>query len=288
VNIVNLTTLPSIEESAAAPPVEIGGPRPIRVVLTGAPMVASAVSDTMTATLSQAWKLVLPGLIVAMMCIVWHPVVGLAAVAAVALPLAVTLGAMGWLGVHYDLSIVLIVGLALGMAIDGAVHYIGWFRRGIHAGLFRHEAARMAFARCAPAAVDGTLALGIGLSILALSPMTPFHHLGLTALGMVLAALCGTLVMLPAIMASPLAAMMGAEAAPADAEESISSIRIVLPGEGDGELRPGRTDVAAAGVPAPAHRGRSAAPKAPESHETESPHAALQAKLQRLRHASGE
>ncbi|MBA4106323.1 MAG: hypothetical protein C0485_11240 [Pirellula sp.] len=289
INVVDLAQLPSIEESATSPLVEIGGPRPIRGVLTGTPMIAAAVSDELTATLSLVWKIVLPGLIVAMMCIVWHPVVGLATVVAVALPLALTLGVMGWMGASYDLGIVLITGLAAGMALDGAIHYIAWFRHGINAGLFRHEAARMAFARCAPATIDGALAIGIGFSTLALSQVTMLHQLGLAALGLEVALLFGVLVVLPAIMASPLAAMMGAEAAAAAApQEAISSVRIVLPGEGDGELRPGRADAAAAGVPAPAHRGRSAVPASAEGHDAEGPHATLQAKLQRLRHASGD
>lgn len=289
INVVDLAQLPSIEESATSPLVEIGGPRPIRAVLTGTPMIATAVSDELTATLSLVWKIVLPGLIVAMMCIVWHPVVGLAAVVAVALPLALTFGVMGWMGVSYDLGIVLIAGLAAGMALDGAIHYIAWFRRGINAGLFRHEAARMAFARCAPATVDGALAVGIGFSALALSQVTMLHQLGLAALGLEVALVFGVLVVLPAITASPLVAMMGAEAAAAaTAKEAISSVRIVLPGEGDGELRPNRADAPANGVPAPAHRGRSAAPSSAEGHDAEGPHATLQAKLQRLRHASGD
>jgi hypothetical protein len=260
----------------------------VKVMLTGAPMIASAVSEEMTATLALVWQVVVPGLIVAMMCIVWHPVVGLAAVVATSLPLALTLGAMGWTGLHYDLGVVLIAGLAAGMALDGAVHYVSWFRRGIAANLFRHEAARMAFARCAPATVDGALAVGLALSALALSPVTTLHQLGLVALGLETALLFGVLVVLPAIMASPLAAMMGAEPGPVEAEAAISPVRVVQPGEEEAELRPGRTDAAATSVPAPAHRGRSATPVAGEAQSPESPHAALQAKLQRLRHAAGE
>ena len=210
VNVVDLATLPSIEESAEHPPVESGGPGAVKVVLTGTPMIASAVSEEMTATLGLVWRVVVPGLIVAMMCVVWHPVVGLATVAAVTLPLALTLGVMGWAGLQYDLGVVLIAGLAAGMALDAAVHYVSWFRRGIAADLFRHEAARMAFARCAPATVDGALAIGLGFSALALSPVTILHQLGLVALGLEVALLFGVLVVLPAIMASPLAAMMGA------------------------------------------------------------------------------
>lgn len=288
VNVVDLATLPSIEASAEHPPVESGGPGAVKVVLTGTPMIASAVSEEMSATLGLVWRVVVPGLIVAMMCVVWHPVVGLATVAAVTLPLALTLGVMGWAGLQYDLGVVLIAGLAAGMALDAAVHYVSWFRRGIAADLFRHEAARMAFARCAPATVDGALAVGLGFSALALSPVSILHQLGLVALGLEVALLFGLLVVLPAIMASPLAAMMGARAAPIESEEAISSVRIVLPGEGDGELRPGRTDAAAAGVPAPAHRGRTAVPASADGHDAEGPHATLQAKLQRLRHAAGE
>src|SRR5690606_37464131 len=140
IHVVDLATLPSIEESAANVPLETGGPGAVKVMLTGAPMIASAVSEEMTATLRLVWQVVVPGLIIAMMCIVWHPVVGLAAVAATSLPLAITLGAMGWAGLQYDLGVVLIAGLAAGMALDGAVHYVSWFRRGIAADLFRQEA----------------------------------------------------------------------------------------------------------------------------------------------------
>jgi len=288
IHVVDLATLPSIEESAANVPLETGGPGAVKVMLTGAPMIASAVSEEMIATLRLVWQVVVPGLIIAMMCIVWHPVVGLAAVAATSLPLAITLGAMGWAGLQYDLGVVLIAGLAAGMALDGAVHYVSWFRRGFAADLFRQEAARMAFARCAPATVDGALAVGLGLSALALSQATILQQVGLVALGLEVSLLFAILVVLPAIMASPLAALMGAEAAPADAEGEIAPVRIILPGEGDGQPRPGRTDAAAAGVPASARRGRGAAPVADESPSAEGPHATLQAKLQRLRHAAGE
>jgi hypothetical protein len=126
------------------------------------------------------------------------------------------------------------------------------------------------------------------LSTLALSPVTTLQQLGLVALGLECAILFGVLVVLPAIMASPLAAMMGAEAGPVEAEATIAPVRVVRPGEDDGEPRPGRTDAAATSVPAPAHRGRSATPVGGEAQSTEGPHAALQAKLQRLRHAAGE
>ncbi|QDT71927.1 MMPL family transporter [Lacipirellula limnantheis] len=287
-SVIDLGKLPPIEESATSPSVEIGGARPIRAVFNGTPMIATAVSEELSATPGIVWKVVVPGLIVAMMCVVWHPVVGLAAVIAVALPLALTLGVMGWAGLPYDLGIVLIGGLAVGLALDGAIHYVAWFRHGVNAELFRDEAARMAFARCAPATVDGAIAIGIGFSALALSPVTLFHQLGLVALGLEAAVLFACLVVLPAIMASPLAAMMGADAAPAAANQTIPPVRIVLPGEGDGELRPSRTDAAATGVPAPTHRGRTPVPASHGGRDAEGPHESLQAKLQRLRHASGE
>ncbi|BBO31426.1 MMPL family transporter [Lacipirellula parvula] len=288
VNVVDVSKLPAVEESATQLAVQSGGPGPILFEMTGAPIIAATITEELVATLDNASYWIIPGLIAAMMCVVWHPVVGLATVAAVTLPLALTLGVMGWAGVKFDLGIVLVAGLGLGTAFDSAVHYVAWYRRGIEAGLFRQEAARMAFARCAPATVDGALAVGIGLTVLALSPVTSLHELGIAALGLEMASLFAALVVMPAIMASPLTGMMGADAAPEDAAVEMTPVRIVLPGEGDGEIRPGRTDVAAAGVPAPAHRGRSGAPAGNETAAADGPHATLQAKLQRLRHAGGE
>lgn len=286
VNLVGLGTLPSVRESATHPLVEIGGPRPIRAVLTGTPLVATAVSNELTATLDQAWRMALAGLAVAIMCVVWHPIVGLATVAAVLLPAAATLGIMGWLGVKLDMGVALVGGLALGLALDGFVHYVAWFRRGLRAGLFRQEAARMALARCAPASLDATLAVGVGFGALTLSQVTFVHQLGLAAFGAEATAVVGILLMLPAILVSPLGRLLGAAGAAERTEEGIGAIRIAPAEESDFDRRGGRTDVAAATVPAPNHRGRSAHPVGDERHDAiEGPHAALQAKLQRLRRA---
>jgi uncharacterized protein len=287
IGLLDLSTLPSIEESIASPVVEPGGPRSIRYVLAGEPLSVSAVSLAMTETFQRTAQFALVVLVVAIVCLVWHPIVGLAVAGAVLFPLGATLGAMGWMNVHYSLATALIAGLAIGCAIDATTHYVIWFRRGLRAELFRHEAARMAFARCAPATVDGMLAVGIGLSVLALSQSAAFQLMGFTALGIAAATLLATLVMLPAIMASPLAGLMGAEDAPQETTAAIPAVRIAAHEE-SGDRRPTRTDVAAAGIPAPTQRGRAPSSHPNEAHDAESPHAALQAKLQRLRHASGE
>jgi hypothetical protein len=145
----------------------------------------------------------------------------------------------------------------------------------------------MAFARCAPATLDATLAAGLGMSALALSHVSYVHQLGIAALGAEAAAVVGGLLLLPAIMASPLAGLMGAEAAPSAGAGAIPSVRIAGGAESAGEPRSGRTDVAAAGIPSPTQRARSQPPAGEERLEAaESPHAALQAKLQRLRRAA--
>jgi predicted RND superfamily exporter protein len=93
---------------------------------------------------------------------------------------------------------------ALGIAVDDTVHVLTWFRRGIARGLSRYDAIREAFAHCAGAMVHTSLICACGLMVFALSTFVPILHFAWLMFFLLMAALLGDLVLLPAILAGPL------------------------------------------------------------------------------------
>ncbi len=119
-------------------------------------------------------------------------------------PVVIIFGYMGHRGVAVDIGTMMCASVAMGVAVDDTIHFLTWFRLGIRQGMSRHEAIREAFRRVAPAMTQTTLIGGLGLSVFALSTFTPTQRFGVMMLTLLAAALIGDLIMLPALLASPL------------------------------------------------------------------------------------
>ena len=101
-------------------------------------------------------------------------------------------------------------------------------------------------------------------------------------------ATAGTLILLPALVASPLGHFFGAEKAPQESAPGLASVRIDAPRAAGSESRSGRADVAAVAGPAPPHRAKPGVTAEDRQETGEGPHAALHARLQRLRRPTGD
>jgi hypothetical protein len=158
----------------------------------------------------------------------------------------------------------------------------------------------LAYDRCATAMAQTTLIGGLGLAVFATSTFTPTQQFGYLMITMLATALVGDLLLLPALLASPLGyffsgnAPKGSEATAKDPEENIEW------GTGGQESEdpwPSPHDNTPTGIPvtidprpesdtapnrAAASLSEEAATDSSQSR-SESPHAALHAKLQNLR-----
>jgi multidrug efflux pump subunit AcrB len=103
-----------------------------------------------------------------------------------------------------DIGTMMTASVAMGIAVDDTIHFLTWFRRGLDQGQSRQRAILLAYQRVGTAMVQTTLIGGLGLSIFALSTFTPTQRFGTLMLAMLMAALVGDLVFLPALLASPL------------------------------------------------------------------------------------
>jgi predicted RND superfamily exporter protein len=119
-------------------------------------------------------------------------------------PVVVIFGTMGWINVMVDIGTMMTASVAMGIAVDDTIHFLTWFRRGLDQGQSRQRAILLAYQRVGTAMVQTTAIGGLGLSIFALSTFTPTQRFGTLMLAMLMAALVGDLVFLPALLASPL------------------------------------------------------------------------------------
>jgi predicted RND superfamily exporter protein len=117
-------------------------------------------------------------------------------------PALVTFGSMGWIARPVDVGAMMTASVALGIAVDDTVHFLTWFRRGRLRGSTREEAIIEAYQRCAPVMTQTTLIAGPALLVFYLSSFQPVSQFGLLMFILLIAALVGDLVFLPALLAT--------------------------------------------------------------------------------------
>jgi len=121
-----------------------------------------------------------------------------------AFPVVVVFGIMGWMGVLVDVGTVMTPTVALGVSVDDVVHFLIWYRRGLKEGKTRKQATMLAYEGCARAMYQSWAVLGLGLAVFALSSFMPTQRFGAMMFALLTAALVGNLLLLPAVLCSPL------------------------------------------------------------------------------------
>ena len=122
------------------------------------------------------------------------------------MPVAVVLGLLGWTGIRVDIGTMITASVALGLAVDGTLHLIAWFRELLRQGMPRHEAVAKSLEHCAPALWQTSAAIGLGMIALYPVELLLISRFGWIMAGMIFAALWGDVVLLPALLAGPLGA----------------------------------------------------------------------------------
>lgn len=119
-------------------------------------------------------------------------------------PVVFVFGIMAYRGIKVDIGSMMTASVAMGVAVDDTIHFLNWYRSALAKGLDRIDAIKMAYSRVATAMTQTTLIAGLGLSAFSMSTFTPTQKFGTLMLFLLAAALIGDLIILPAILASPL------------------------------------------------------------------------------------
>ncbi len=211
----------AFQQDVAAQPVELSTqPGEMDVVYTGVvPVVYKAQRTLLTSLIeSVAWAFILIAFVMA--CLLspartflsaFRPVNMLQAMGSGVIsmipnvfPVVAIFGIMGHMGMLVDIGSMMTASVAMGVAVDDTIHFLTWFRDGLRRGLDRRDAIFVAYKHVAPAMTQTTIIGGLGLSVFALSTFTPTQRFGTLMLSLLIAALVGDLIFLPALLASPL------------------------------------------------------------------------------------
>ncbi len=119
-------------------------------------------------------------------------------------PALLAFGFMGLVGTPVDIGTMMTASAAMGIAVDDTLHFLVWFRRGAAKGKSRPDAVCYAFQHCATAMLQTSVICGLGLLIFVLSPFEPVSRFARVMATLLILALAGDLLLLPALLISPL------------------------------------------------------------------------------------
>ena len=142
------------------------------------------------------------------------------------LPVAMVFGLLAWNGIRIDIGTMITASVALGIAVDGTLHLLTWFRDGLERGQSRFRAMIEAMAHCAPAMWQTSAAVGFGLLMLYPAELLLLSRFGWLMASLIGAALVADLVLLPALLAGWLGALIERRVA---ARRSVAPAADVLP-----------------------------------------------------------
>jgi hypothetical protein len=115
-------------------------------------------------------------------------------------PLVLNFGVMGMLRIPLDTSTALISVVALGIAVDDTIHFLTEYNTLRNSGLERVEALEQVMLRKGKPILTTSLILCIGFGVLVFSNFVPTFYFGLLSALVMLTALAGDVLLLPAIM----------------------------------------------------------------------------------------
>ena len=133
---------------------------------------------------------------------------GLAAMIPNILPITVVFGGISWLGHRIDVGSMITASIALGIAVDGTLHYLTWVQVGMRGGLPRREAIIEALMHCGPAMTQTSLAVALGLLVLLPAELLLISRFGWLMATMIGVALVADVILMPQLLAGPLGRLL--------------------------------------------------------------------------------
>jgi hypothetical protein len=185
-----------------ADPARTGGGK-ADVTYTGLPLLSMRIRQDLWRVLTKSFVLSFFVISLVMMFALRSLFIGVLAMAPNVLPLLLSFGMMGWMGLALDIGAVMTVSVALGIAVDDTFHFLIAFRRGRLAELSQADAVESAYRDCGAAMVQTSLICGLSLLLFAFSGFVPASRFGVLMCMMLLSALLGDLILLPALLIGP-------------------------------------------------------------------------------------
>ncbi|MGL6194758.1 MAG: efflux RND transporter permease subunit [Thermoguttaceae bacterium] len=119
-------------------------------------------------------------------------------------PCVIVFGLMGWIRKPVDMGTMMTASVAMGIAIDGTLHFITWFQTGLKRGMERANAVHFALKQCATALTQTTIICGLGMLVFGWSDFVPVSQFAIVICLLLFVALVGDIVVFPALLYGPI------------------------------------------------------------------------------------
>jgi hypothetical protein len=121
-------------------------------------------------------------------------------------PILLNFGIMGLFNIPLDTGTALIAAVALGIAVDDTIHFLTDYQRRRAQGVPIMETLQGVIQDKGRAIISSSMILTIGFGVLVLSRFMPVVHFGLLCAVIMITALIGDLVLMPAMISQKRAA----------------------------------------------------------------------------------
>lgn len=120
-------------------------------------------------------------------------------------PVVLVFGVLGWAGTAVDIGAMMTASVALGIAVDGTLHFLITFRREQkRLGGEVEPAVQAALQRCGRALGHSTLICGVGLLVFCLSGFLPTQRFAVMIFALLAVSFISDVVLFPALLIGPL------------------------------------------------------------------------------------
>jgi uncharacterized protein len=177
-------------------------------VVTGMVPLFLRTQQAVLESLIRSFGLAFAVIAVVMMILLRSPLAGVITMLPNLLPVGVVFGLISWGGIPVDIGTMITASVALGIAIDGTLHLLTWFRDGLRRGLSREDSIALGLAHCGPAMWQTSAAIGLGLLMLFTAELLLISRFGWLMSALIGAALLADIVFLPALLSGPLGTLI--------------------------------------------------------------------------------
>ncbi len=168
------------------------------IEMTGLLVVLAEVFDSLLRSMSRSYLLAFALITPMMMILLGSLSRGLLSMVPNLLPVLITLGVMGWMGMPLDISTITIGAIVIGIAVDDTIHFMHKFQRYYEDTGDAHAAIRATLRTTGAALLFTTLVLSGGFAIISLGTLVNIQNFGiLTAIATISAFLADVLVAPP-------------------------------------------------------------------------------------------
>lgn len=232
----NLETLIGDIDQIAREHVGLVGSPHTSHVITGLTPVFLRTQQAVLESLIRSFGLAFAIIAVVMIILLRSPMSGLVTMLPNLMPVILVFGAISWAGWRVDIGTMITASVALGIAVDGTLHLITWFKNLVREGLDVEEAVGRAMEHCGPAMSQTSIAIGLGMFALLPAELLLVSRFGIIMAALIFAALVADIVFLPALLGGSLGRMIqraafDPSAASTDETEQAATVRLADPAD---------------------------------------------------------